>query len=277
MYTFGDKYVDCIFDDNVKYSRVIYTTTQTKLCMVFVIRSRTFNSNTDTIALICTHRNQTTVTHVKTISLDSVRQAAYYEYYFGFTWVRWIWNVMRIKTLGAFGIISVWDVPKTNKFGLKWISDSNIMIITYIFLLIECAASAIIWYGMKIPNCSLFCSVFAKKNQTQLTVLDNVSHKCPVIWNGNEYIQFSNWCVLETWSTVVERNWISKVQWSEWVGERANEYATHIFCSDWNWNVFWNRFFHQLYVSHRLITFSMVTVHAESILIKNYVVLKGSK
>lgn len=85
MYTFGDKYVDCIFDDNVKYSRVIYTTTQTKLCMVFVIRSRTFNSNTDTIALICTHRNQTTVTHVKTISLDSVRQAAYYEYYFGFT------------------------------------------------------------------------------------------------------------------------------------------------------------------------------------------------
>lgn len=275
MYTFGDKYVDCIFDDNVKYSRVIYTTTQTKLCMVFVIRSRTFNSNTDTIALICTHRNQTTVTHVKTISLDSVRQAAYYEYYFGFTWVRWIWNVMRIKTLGAFGIISVWDVPKTNKFGLKWISDSNIMIITYIFLLIECAASAIIWYGMKIPNCSLFCSVFAKK------IKHNWQYS--TMWAANAPLYEME---MNTFNSAIDVYWKRDPRSSsETEFPRFNE-ANELESVPMNTRrifsvpigiVFWNRFFHQLYVSHRLITFSMVTVHAESILIKNYVMLKGSK
>lgn len=56
------------------------------------------------------------------------------------------------------------------------------MIITYVFF-IECAASAIRMY-MKITNsivllgCGIF--VFEKKNQTQLTILDNVSPKCPL-------------------------------------------------------------------------------------------------
>lgn len=65
----------------------------------------------------------------------------------------------------------------------------------------------------------------------------------------------------------------SKVQSSEWVEKRADEYASHIFCVCRNCNCIYDCldntvFLFQLCIFRRLIPFTAITAYAQSIFIK---------